>query len=170
MNKYILYNKPKKTDLNNIPVHLSRAFFKIFKGYPYNAITLDTNYSGLVLFYIDETFDIEKRSKKIKVLLDVQFKNDQKNDEIKNITEYILSVDKNSNFVFKSSELGIETTLYFQNSITEKLNKFDPLSIDRVLISNLDKFEIPRGNYRILKDIEVFNFKSLSKSPNKTPR
>ena len=32
------------------------------------------------------------------------------------------------------------------------------------------KFEIPRGNYRVLKDIEVFNFKSLSKSPNKTPR
>ena len=100
MNKYILYNKPKKIDLNNIPVHLSRAFFKIFKGYPYNAITLDTNYSGLVLFYIDETFHIEKRSKKIKVLLDVQFKNDQKNDEIKNITEYILSVDKNSNLLF----------------------------------------------------------------------
>lgn len=168
MNRYILYNKPKKIDLNNIPVHLSRAFFKIFKGCPYNAIALDTNYSGLVVFYMDETFDIEKRSKKIKVLLDIQFKNDQKNDEIKNIKEAMLSVDKNSNFVFKSSELGIETTLYFQNSITEKLNKFDPLSIDRVLISNLDKFEIPRGNYRILKDIEIFNFKSLSHIPNKT--
>ena len=170
MNKYILYNKPKKIDLNKIPVHLSRAFFKIFKGCPYNAIALDTNYSGLVLFYIDETFNIEKRSKKIKVLLDIQFKNDLKNDEIKNIKEDILSLDKSSNFAFKSSELGIETTLYFQNSITEILKKNDSLNIDRVLISNLDKFEIPRGNYRVLKDIEVFNFKSLSKSPNKTPR
>ncbi len=170
MNRYILYNKPKKIDLKNIPVHLAKAFFKIFKGLCYSTIGLDTNFSGLVLFYLDETFDIEKRSKKIKVLLDIQFKKDLKNDEIKNITEDILSVDKNSNFAFKSSELGIETTLYFQNNITEKLKKFDPLNIDRVLISNLDKFEIPRGNYRVLKDIEVFNFKSLSKSPNKTPR
>ena len=81
-----------------------------------------------------------------------------------------LILDKNSNFAFKSSELGLETTLYFQNSITEILKKIDSLNIDRVLISNLDKFEIPRGNYRVLKDIEVFNFKSLSHSPNKTPR
>jgi 16S rRNA U516 pseudouridylate synthase RsuA-like enzyme len=169
LNRYILYNKPKKIDLNNIPVHLAKAFSKFFKGFPYSAISLDTNYSGLVLFYQDETFDIEKRSKKIKVLLDIQFKNDLKNDEIKKITEDILSVDKNSNFAFKSSELGIETTLYFQNSITEILKKIDSLNIDRVLISNLDKFEIPRGNYRVLKDIEVFNFKSLSHSPNKTP-
>ena len=124
----------------------------------------------MVLFYSDETFDIDQRSKKIKVLLDFQFKNDLKNDEINNITSDILSVDKNSNFVFKSSELGIETTLYCQNSITDKLKKFDSPNIDRVLISNLDKFEIPRGKYRVLKDIEVFNFKSLSKSPNKTPR
>jgi hypothetical protein len=123
----------------------------------------------LVLFYSDETFDIDQRSKKIKVLLDFQFKNDLKNDEINNITSDILYVDKNSNFVFNSSELGIETTLYCQNSITDKLKKFDPTNIDRVLISNLDKFEIPRGKYRVLKDIEVFNFKSLSKSPNKTP-
>ena len=167
MNRYILYNKPKKIDLNNIPVHLSKALFKIFKGSSYSAITLDTNYSGLVLFYSDQTINIDHRSKKIKVLLDIQFKNDLKNNEIKNITSDILTVDINSTFVFKSSELGIETTLYFQNSIIEKLNKFDPINIDRVLISNLDKFEIPRGNYRILKDIEVFNFKSLSKSPNK---
>ena len=170
MNRYILYNKPKKIDLKNIPVHLAKAFFKIFKGLSYSTISLDKDYSGLVLFYLDETFDIEKRYKKIKVLLDIQFKNDLKNDEIKNITEFIFSVDKNSNFAFKSSEIGIETTLYFQNSIIDKLNKFDPISIDRVLISNLDKFEIPRGNYRVLKDIEIFNFKSLSKSPNKTPR
>ena len=170
MNRYILYNKPKKIDLNNIPVHLTRAFFKIFKGFPYSAIVLDSNYSGLVLFYRDETFDIEKRSKKIKVLLDIQFKNDLKNDEIKKITEDILSVDKNSNCAFKSNELGLETTLYFQNSITEILKKIDSLNIDRVLISNLDKFEIPRGNYRVLKAIEIFNFKSLSHSPNKTPR
>lgn len=122
------------------------------------------------MFYSDETFDIDQRSKKIKVLLDFQFKNVLKNDEINNITSDILSVDKNSNFVFKSSELGIETTLYCQNSITDKLKKFDSPNIDRVLISNLDKFEIPRGKYRVLKDIEVFNFKSLSKSPNKTPR
>ena len=170
MNRYILYNKPKKIDLNNIPKHLSNAFFKIFKGLPYNVISLDANCSGLVLFYSDETFDIDQRSKKIKVLLDFQFKNDLKNDEISNITSDILSVDKNSNFVFKSSELGIETTLYSQNSITDKLKKFDLLNIDRILISNLDKFKIPRGKYRVLKDIEVFNFKSLSKSPNKTPR
>lgn len=170
MNRYILYNKPKKIDLNNIPVHLAKAFSKFFKGLPYSTISLDTNYSGLVLFYQDVTFDIEKRSKKIKVLLDIQFKNDLKNDEIKKITEDILSLDKNSNFAFKSSKLGVETTLYFQNSITEILKKIDSLNIDRVLISNLDKFEIPRGNYRVLKDIEVFNFKSLSKSPNKTPR
>ena len=169
MNKYILYNKPKKIDLNNIPAHLAKAFSKIFKGLPYSTISLDTNYSGLVLFYLDETFDIDIRSKKIKVLLDIQFKNDLKNDEIKKITEDILSVDKNSNCAFKSSELGLETTLYFQNSITEILKKIDSLNIDRVLISNLDKFEIPRGNYRVLKDIEVFNFKSLSHSPNKTP-
>ena len=122
------------------------------------------------MFYLDETFDVDIRSKKIKVLLDIQFKNDLKNDEIKKITEDILSVDKNSNFAFKSSELGIETTLNFQNSITEILKKSDSLNVDRVLISNLDKFEIPRGNYRVLKDIEVFNFKSLSKSPNKTSR
>ena len=170
MNRYILYNKPKKIDLKHIPVHLSKAFFKIFKGLSYSSISLDTNYSGLVLFYQDETFDIEKRSKKIKVLLDIQFKNDLKNNEIKNIKEDMFSVDKNSNFAFKSSELGVETTLYFQNSITDILKKIDSLNIDRVLISNLDKFEIPRGNYRVLKDIEVFNFKSLSHSPNKTPR
>jgi len=169
LNRYILYNKPKKIDLKNIPVHLAKALFQIFKGLSYSTISLDTNYSGLVLFYLDEAFDIEKRSKKIKVLLDIQFKNDLKNDEIKNITSDIISLDKNSTFVFKSSELGLETTLYCQNSITEKINKFDPLNIDRVLISNLDKFEIPRGNYRVLKDIEVFNFKSLSKSPNNTP-
>ena len=60
MNRYILYNKPKKIDLNNIPVHLAKAFSKIFKGLPYCTISLDTNYSGLVLFYQDETFDIEK--------------------------------------------------------------------------------------------------------------
>jgi hypothetical protein len=54
--------------------------------------------------------------------------------------------------------------------LKKDLKKFDSLNIDRVLISNIDKFEIPRGNYRVLKDIEVFNFKSLSKSPNKTPR
>ena len=170
MNRYILYNKPKKIDLNNIPVHLAKAFSKIFKGFPYSTVSLDTNYSGLVLFYQDETFDIEKRSKQIKVLLDIQLKNNLKNDEIKKITEDILSLDKNSNFAFKSTELGVETTLYFQNSITEILKKIDLLNIDRVLISNLDKFEIPRGNYRVLKDIEVFNFKSLSYSPNKTPR
>ena len=170
MNRYILYNKPKKIDLNNIPLHLAKAFSKIFKGLPYSTINLDTNYSGLVLFYLDETFDIDIRSKKIKVLLDIQFKNDLKNDEIKKITEDILSVDKNLNFAFKSSELGIETTLYCQNSIIDKLKKFDSPNLDRVLISNLDKFEIPRGKYRVLKDIEVFNFKSLSKSPNKTPR
>ena len=170
MNRYILYNKPKKIDLNNIPVHLAKAFSKIFKGLSYSTISLDKDYSGLVLFYLDETFDIEKRYKKIKVLLDIQFKNDLKNDEIKKITEDILSLDKNSNFAFKSSELGVETTLYFQNSITEILKKNDSLNIDRVLISNLDKFEIPRGNFRLLKDIEVFNFKSLSNSPNKTPR
>ena len=170
MNRYILYNKPKKIDLNNIPVHLAKAFSKIFKGFPYSTVSLDTNYSGLVLFYQDETFDIEKRSKQIKVLLDIQLKNNLKNDEIKKITEDILSLDKNSNFAFKSTELGVETTLYFQNSITEILKKIDLLNIDRVLISNLDKFEIPRGNYRVLKDIEVFNFKSLSHSPNKTPR
>lgn len=170
MNKYILYNKPKKIDLNKIPVHLAKAFSKIFKGLPYSTISLDTNYSGLVLFYLDETFDIDIRSKKIKVLLDIQFKNDLKNDEIKKITKEILSVDKNSNCAFKSTELGLETTLFFQNSITEILKKIDSLNIDRVLISNLDKFEIPRGNYRVLKDIEVFNFKSLSHSPNKTSR
>ena len=170
MNRYILYNKPKKIDLNNIPLHLAKAFSKIFKGLPYSTINLDTNYSGLVLFYLDETFDIDIKSKKIKVLLDIQFKNDLKNDEIKKITEDILSVDKNLNFAFKSSELGIETTLYCQNSIIDKLKKFDSPNLDRVLISNLDKFEIPRGKYRVLKDIEVFNFKSLSKSPNKTPR
>lgn len=170
MNRYILYNKPKKIDINYIPVHLDKALFKIFKGLPYNTISLDTNYSGLVLFYLDETFDIDKRSKKIKILLDIQFKNVLKNDEIKNISSDILSVDKNSNFVFKSNEFGIETTLYCQNSIIEKLNKFDLFNIDRVLIANLDKFEIPRGNFRLLKDIEVFNFKSLSNSPNKTSR
>jgi len=170
LNRYILYNKPKKIDINYIPVHLAKALFKIFKGLPYNTINLDTNYSGLVLFYLDENFDIDKRSKKIKILLDIQFKNDLKNDEIKKITEDILSVDKNSNFAFKSSELGIETTLYYQNSIIKKLKKFDSVNLDRVLISNLDKFEIPRGKYRVLKDIEVFNFKSLSNSPNKTSR
>ena len=90
--------------------------------------------------------------------------------KLKKLQRIYFLVDKNSNFAFKSSELGIETTLNFQNSITEILKKFDSLNIDRVLISNLDKFEIPRGNYRVLKDIEVFNFKSLSKSPNKTPR
>ena len=69
MNRYILYNKPKKIDLNKIPVHLAKAFSKIFKGLPYSTISLDTNYSGLVLFYLDETFDIDIRSKKIKVLI-----------------------------------------------------------------------------------------------------
>ena len=98
------------------------------------------------------------------------FQSFRNNNTIKKITKEILSVDKNSNCAFKSSELGLETTLYFQNSITEILKKIDSLNIDRVLISNLDKFEIPRGNYRVLKDIEVFNFKSLSHSPNKTSR
>jgi len=40
--------------------------------------------------------------------------------------------------------------------------------VDRVLISNLDKFEVPRGKFKKLNNIEILNFKSLSTSPNKS--
>ena len=55
-------------------------------------------------------------------------------------------------------------TNYFSNSMN--INYFN-YSV-KVLIQNLDKFDIPRGKFRKLNDLEILNLKSLSTSPFKS--
>ena len=125
--------------------------------------------SGLVLFYDDINFNFEKRKKFISVLFDIQFDSELSKDQKDNISKFVNTLDELSEINFiKNNNAAIRIMINNEGLLLKELNNYGCDSIDRVLISNLDKFEVPRGKFRELNKIEILNFKSLSTSPIKT--
>ena len=166
---YILYNKPKDVDLNHLPKHVIN-FLKIFySNNDYKSLNIRKGISGLVLFYDDINFNFEKRKKFISVLFDIQFDSELSKDEKDDISKFLNTLDELSEINFiKNNNAAIRIMINNEGLLFKELNNYGCDSIDRVLISNLDKFEVPRGKFRELNKIEILNLKSLSTSPIKT--
>jgi len=166
---YILYNKPKDVELNQLPNHVINFLNNFYSNNEYKSLSIRKGISGLVLFYDDNNFNFEKRKKLISVLFDIQFDYELSKDQKNNLSKFINTLDESSevNFI-KNNNAAIRIMINNEGLLFKELNNYDCDSIDRVLISNLDKFEVPRGKFRELNKIEILNFKSLSTSPIKT--
>ena len=132
-------------------------------------LSLDHGCSGLVLFYDDINFNYELRKNNITVIYDISLKKNLNDDHRKSLVDDIKKIDQHSEVNFnENNTIGIKTLIIFEKLILSKLYNYNYYSVDRVLISNLDKFEVPRGKFKKLNNIEILNFKSLSTSPNKS--
>tara|TARA_X000000368_G_scaffold197723_1_gene156080 strand:+ start:5610 stop:6296 length:687 start_codon:yes stop_codon:yes gene_type:complete len=168
---YILYNKPKDVDLNHLPKHVINFLKNFYSNNDYKSLNIRKGISGLVLFYDDINFNFEKRKKFISVLFDIQFDSELSKDEKDDISKFLNTLDELSEINFiKNNNAAIRIMINNEGLLFKELNNYGCDSIDRVLISNLDKFEVPRGKFRELNKIEILNFKSLSTSPIKTSR
>ena len=166
---YILYNKPKDVDLNHLPEYVINFLKNFYSNNDYKSLNIGKGMSGLVLFYDDINFNFEKRKKFISVLFDIQFDNELSKDQKDDISKFVNTLDESSEINFiKNNNAAIRIMINNEGLLLEELNNYGCDSIDRVLISNLDKFEVPRGKFRELNKIEILNFKSLSTSPIKT--
>lgn len=166
---YILYNKPKDVDLNHLPKHVINFLKNFYSNNDYKSLNIRKGISGLVLFYDDINFNFEKRKKFISVLFDIQFDSELSKDEKDDISKFLNTLDELSEINFiKNNNAAIRIMINNEGLLFKELNNYGCNSIDRVLISNLDKFEVPRGKFRELNKIEILNFKSLSTSPIKT--
>lgn len=166
---YILYNKPKDVDLNHLPKHVINFLKNFYSNNDYKSLNIGKGISGLVLFYDDINFNFEKRKKFISVLFDIQFDSELSKDEKDDISKFLNTLDELSEINFiKNNNAAIRIMINNEGLLFKELNNYGCDSIDRVLISNLDKFEVPRGKFRELNKIEILNFKSLSTSPIKT--
>lgn len=166
---YILYNKPKDVDLNNLPNHVDLFLKDFYNQNNYYTLSLDHGYSGLVLFYDDINFNYDLRKNNIKVIYDITLKNKLNDDQRKSLIDDLKNIDQYSEVnLSENNTVGIKTLIVFEELILSELYNYNYSSIDRVLISNLDKFEVPRGKFKKLNNIEILNFKSLSTSPNKS--
>ena len=169
INGYILYNKPKDVDLNHLPKHLINFLNNFYSKNGYKSLNIKKGISGLVLFYDDINFNFEKRKKFISVLFDIQFDSELNKNQKNDISKFVNTLDESSEINFiKNNNAAIRIMINNEGLLLKELNKYGCDSIDRVLISNLDKFEVPRGKFRELNKIEILNFKSLSTSPIKT--
>ena len=166
---YILYNKPKDVDLNHLPEYVINFLKNFYSNNDYKSLNIGKGMSGLVLFYDDINFNFEKRKKFISVLFDIQFDSELSKDQKDDISKFVNTLDELSEINFiKNNNAAIRIMINNEGLLLEELNNYGCDSIDRVLISNLDKFEVPRGKFRELNKIEILNFKSLSTSPIKT--
>lgn len=166
---YILYNKPKDVDLNHLPEYVINFLKNFYSNNDYKSLNIEKGMSGLVLFYDDINFNFEKRKKFISVLFDIQFDSELSKDQKDNISKFVNTLDELSEINFiKNNNAAIRIMINNEGLLFKELNNYGCDSIDRVLISNLDKFEVPRGKFRELNKIEILNFKSLSTSPIKT--
>ena len=166
---YILYNKPKDVDLNHLPEYVINFLKNFYSNNDYKSLNIGKGMSGLVLFYDDINFNFEKRKKFISVLFDIQFDNELSKDQKDDISKFVNTLDESSEINFiKNNNAAIRIMINNEGLLFKELNNYGCDSIDRVLISNLDKFEVPRGKFRELNKIEILNFKSLSTSPIKT--
>ena len=166
---YILYNKPKDVDLNHLPEYVINFLKNFYSNNDYKSLNIGKGMSGLVLFYDDINFNFEKRKKFISVLFDIQFDSELSKDQKDNISKFVNTLDELSEINFiKNNNAAIRIMINNEELLFKELNNYGCDSIDRVLISNLDKFEVPRGKFRELNKIEILNFKSLSTSPVKT--
>ena len=166
---YILYNKPKDVDLNNLPNHIDLFLKDFYNQNNYFMLSLDHGCSGLVLFYDDINFNYELRKNNITVIYDISLKKNLNHDHRKSFVDDIKKIDQHSEVNFnENNTIGIKTLIIFEKLILSELYNYNYYSLDRVLISNLDKFEVPRGKFKKLNNIEILNFKSLSTSPNKS--
>lgn len=166
---YILYNKPKDVDLNHLPEYVINFLKNFYSNNDYKSLNIGKGMSGLVLFYDDINFNFEKRKKFISVLFDIQFDSELSKDQKDNISKFVNTLDELSEINFiKNNNAAIRIMINNEGLLFKELNNYGCDSIDRVLISNLDKFEVPRGKFRELNKIEILNFKSLSTSPIKT--
>ena len=166
---YILYNKPNDVDLNNLPNHVDLFLKDFYNQNNYFMLSLDHGCSGLVLFYDDINFNYELRKNNITVIYDIFLKNKLNDDQRKSLIDDIKNIDQYSEVNFnENNTIGIKTLIVFEELIFSELYNYNYSSIDRVLISNLDKFEVPRGKFKKLNNIEILNFKSLSTSPYKS--
>ena len=166
---YILYNKPKDVDLNHLPEYVINFLKNFYSNNDYKSLNIGKGISGLVLFYDDINFNFEKRKKFISVLFDIQFDSELSKDQKDNISKFVNTLDELSEINFiKNNNAAIRIMINNEGLLFKELNNYGCDSIDRVLISNLDKFEVPRGKFRELNKIEILNFKSLSTSPIKT--
>ena len=166
---YILYNKPKDVDLNHLPEYVINFLKNFYSNNDYKSLNIRKGMSGLVLFYDDINFNFEKRKKFISVLFDIQFDSELSKDQKDNISKFVNTLDELSEINFiKNNNAAIRIMINNEELLFKELNNYGCDSIDRVLISNLDKFEVPRGKFRELNKIEILNFKSLSTSPIKT--
>ena len=166
---YILYNKPKDVDLNHLPEYVINFLKNFYSNNDYKSLNIGKGMSGLVLFYDDINFNFEKRKNFISVLFDIQFDSELSKDQKDDISKFVNTLDELSEINFiKNNNAAIRIMINNEGLLLEELNNYGCDSIDRVLISNLDKFEVPRGKFRELNKIEILNFKSLSTSPIKT--
>ena len=166
---YILYNKPKDVDLNNLPNHFDLFLKDFYNQNNYFMLSLDHGCSGLVLFYDDINFNYELRKNNITVIYDISLKKNLNDDHRKSLVDDIKKIDQHCEVNFnENNTIGIKTLIIFEKLILSELYNYNYYSVDRVLISNLDKFEVPRGKFKKLNNIEILNFKSLSTSPNKS--
>ena len=164
---YILYNKPADIDSNSIPLHLKKFLKSFYNDDDYNWIGLEIGVCGLVLFYDDNK--LNQLVDNIWLLFDLKFKNQLNKNQKKDLNDFISSIDEFSEINFiDNKNVAVKIQKKNQNKLFFKLNKFNVLIIDRVLIQNLDKFDIPRGKFRKLNDLEILNLKSLSTSPYKS--
>ena len=166
---YILYNKPKDVDLNHLPEYVINFLKNFYSNNDYKSLNIGKGISGLVLFYDDINFNFEKRKKFISVLFDIQFDSELNKNQKNDISKFVNTLDESSEINFiKNNNAAIRLMINNEELLLKELNNYGCDSIDRVLISNLDKFEVPRGKFRELNKIEILNFKSLSTSPIKT--
>ena len=166
---YILYNKPKDVDLNHLPEYVINFLKNFYSNNDYKSLNIGKGISGLVLFYDDINFNFEKRKNFISVLFDIQFDSELSKDQKDDISKFVNTLDELSEINFiKNNNAAIRIMINNEGLLFKELNNYGCDSIDRVLISNLDKFEVPRGKFRELNKIEILNFKSLSTSPIKT--
>ena len=164
---YILYNKPADIDSNSIPLHLKKFLKSFYNDDDYNWIGLEIGVCGLVLFYDDNK--LNQLVDNIWLLFDLKFKNQLNKNQKKDLNDFISSIDEFSEINFiDNKNVAVKIQKKNQNKLFFKLNEFNVLIMDRVLIQNLDKFDIPRGKFRKLNNLEIFNLKSLSTSPYKS--
>lgn len=164
---YILYNKPVDIDSNSIPLHLKKFLNRFYNDGDYNWIGLDIGVCGLVLFYDDNKFDHLVNN--IWLLFDLKFKSKLNKKQKNDLNDLIKSMDEHSviNFI-DDKNAAVKIQIKNQHKLFFMLKEFSVLLIDRVLIQNLDKFDISRGKFRKLNDLEILNLKSLSTSPYKS--
>ena len=164
---YILYNKPADIDSNSIPLHFKKFLKRFYNDGDYYWIGLDLGVCGLVLFYDDNK--LNQLVNNIWLLFDLKFKYQLNKNQKNDLNDFITSMDEFSEINFTDNKnVAVKIQKKNQNKLFFKLNEFNVLIIDRVLLQNLDKFDVPIGKFRKLNDLEILNLKSLSTSPYKS--